>query len=68
MFIYLAPKVAVPTVQRTIVTNIEVITSGLAISGNITEYNQRNDANEDIAKLVIPDAINISSHDDDIDY
>ena len=63
-----APKVAVPTVQRTIVTNILVIKSGLAISGNITEYNQRNDADEDITELVIPDAITISSHDDDIDY
>ena len=58
-----APKVAVPTVQRTIAKNILVIKSGLAITGNTMEDNQRkNDNNDYLVPFVIPDAITISSH------
>ena len=58
-----AHKVSVPTVQRTIVKNILVITSGLAITGNTMEDNQsKNDDNNYLVPFVIPDAITISSH------
>ena len=58
-----APKVSVPTVQRTIVKNILVITSGLAITGNTMEDNQsKNDDNNYLVPFLIPDAITISSH------